>query len=336
METPDIKEDTRPDHGPGHLLTEARLKLGLEPQNVAEMLHLRSTQIQALEADDYENLPEPTYVKGYLRAYCQLLSLDPNPIVEMYSDFITPPVVESFEGLAPERQAVSNDNLVKLVSIGMVALVAGLAVTFWLSSSDQFASNQSMPSQRADVAQPGIQSANVDGSKESELITEESVAEAEPVSTASLQANKESSKPADIKLTESSTEDESGLTQEALITPNQDSPQTVSQSPSDSTAGIRNEVSLLPETDDLAHSRLLMKVTESSWIDVRDARDNKLIYETVPAGREIPLEGLAPFKVFLGNAAGVQVFLEEKEIDTTQYQRGLTARFNLAKPARIQ
>jgi len=78
-----------------------------------------------------------------------------------------------------------------------------------------------------------------------------------------------------------------------------------------------------------SRSRLVLKTANTSWIDVRDVYDNKLIYETVPAGREIPLEGMAPFKVFLGNAEGVQIFVEGKEFNFSRFKRGQTARFSL-------
>ena len=77
-------------------------------------------------------------------------------------------------------------------------------------------------------------------------------------------------------------------------------------------------------------------MAKESWIDVRDAKGNKLIYESVPAGREIPLEGLAPFSVFLGNANGVQVFFNGKAYDFSSSQHGLTARFKLDAKAGVQ
>ena len=71
--------------GPGSQLRQARLDLKLTPENVAHILHLSPRQIVALENDDYVNLPGPTYVRGYLRGYAQLLGLSAEPIVEAYS-----------------------------------------------------------------------------------------------------------------------------------------------------------------------------------------------------------------------------------------------------------
>ena len=342
MEALDIDNPKTPAEGPGKLLTDARLKLGLEPQNVAEMLHLREYQIRALEADDYENLPEPTYVKGYLRAYCQLLSLDPDRVVKMYSDSIQPPVHESFEVLATEKQAASNDNLVKLVSIAMIALVAGLAATFWLTNREP---DLSQPTQTSSVETPADSMAEIPTTvvdeanqvqeplQESQPETETtSVPEAGPEKIVKPEAQNTVKREPDAPVV-GSAESSTTPVPPVAVTKN---PVIPPAAPPTSSEGLNAEPSLLPETDPSAHSRLLVKVLKESWVDVRDAKGNKLIYESIPAGREIPLEGLAPFSIFLGNASGVQVFLNGIQYDFSSYRRGLTARFKLAADAGAQ
>jgi len=41
-----------------------------------------------------------------------------------------------------------------------------------------------------------------------------------------------------------------------------------------------------------------------SWADVRDAHGNRLLYETIAAGRTVAVEGATPLAVFLGNGRG--------------------------------
>jgi cytoskeleton protein RodZ len=75
-------------------------------------------------------------------------------------------------------------------------------------------------------------------------------------------------------------------------------------------------------------SRMVLRATQESWVDVRDARDNKLLYENVrPAN--IAIEGVAPFSVFLGNAEGVRVEFNGQNFDIGRYKRGQVARFTL-------
>lgn len=316
METTETTEMNQPVSGPGNLLTEARLKLGLDPKNVAEMLHLREHQIRSLEADDYENLPEPTYVKGYLRAYCQMLSLEPEKIIKMYTDFITPPVKESFEGIAPDKQAASNDDLVKMVTIGMVIVVVGLAIAFWMGENDSEPVPE--PAPVAVTPTPTIEQETDTAPANTTPVTNE-VANTQPAAEQPA-----AEQPVPIKVEDAQPQETKP--QSSPVTKPEPAPEPAASVSSDPQA-----VSLVPVIDETNRTRLLIKVAESSWVDVRDARGNKLIYETVPAGREIPLEGLAPFSVFLGNADQVQVQVEGKEFDFSEFKRGLTARFKVER-----
>lgn len=317
--------------GPGSLLTDTRLKLGLDPKNVAEMLHLREHQIRALEEDDYDNLPEPTYVKGYLRAYAQLLSLEPDRVIKLYTDYVTPPapVRESFEGIAPEKQAASNDNLVKLVSVALVVLVAGLAIVFWSGNSEV---EETQPAVEASapytVPQETTPTEAQDAAAEAatQPMQEEAVSEPQSVTPPQqVEAEKPVMAPIASPAEPLQEPAQQPMEQPVVVTPGQQT-----------SAGIKREESLLPATDNEIRTALVLKVVATSWVDIRDARGNKLIYETVPAGREIPLEGLAPFSVFLGNADGVEVQVEGKPFDFSGSKRGLTARFKIARPAGTQ
>jgi len=79
--------------------------------------------------------------------------------------------------------------------------------------------------------------------------------------------------------------------------------------------------------------KLSLVTTQDSWVEVRDAKQNRLLYEMVPAGRTVVLEGAGPFSVFLGNVEGVSVELNGKRFDTTPYRRGPIARFSVGEPA---
>lgn len=66
----------------GKILAEKRTAWGLSIQDVASNLNLGPETIEALEADNYENLPGSTFVKGYIRAYARLLKLDVEDLME--------------------------------------------------------------------------------------------------------------------------------------------------------------------------------------------------------------------------------------------------------------
>ena len=105
-------EASVPRTGPGNLLQQARLDLRLAPEDVAQILHLSSKQIIALENDDYKTLSGPTYVRGYLRSYAQLLGLSPEKVVEAYNSLTIAPKPITLPRSAPPPQVTSSDRIV--------------------------------------------------------------------------------------------------------------------------------------------------------------------------------------------------------------------------------
>ena len=70
--------------GSGNLLAAARKQQGKTVEEIAGELNLSVTQIRTIESDQSEGLPEPTYVRGYIRSYARLLNLDADHILEHY------------------------------------------------------------------------------------------------------------------------------------------------------------------------------------------------------------------------------------------------------------
>src|SRR5581483_1659837 len=62
-----------------------RMQRGLTQEYVAGRLNLRTHLIEQLENDDYDVLPQAVFIKGYLRAYAQLLGVDSDPLVETFN-----------------------------------------------------------------------------------------------------------------------------------------------------------------------------------------------------------------------------------------------------------
>lgn len=68
----------------GNTLREARIRRGLSITDVENVTKIRSKYLEALEENDFEVLPGPTVVKGFLRTYSLLLKLDPELLLSEY------------------------------------------------------------------------------------------------------------------------------------------------------------------------------------------------------------------------------------------------------------
>ena len=71
--------------GPGSKLKNARTAAGLSLTDIASRLHLRESMLQMIESDNYDKSPELVFVRGYLRAYANLLNLSADEIIAEFN-----------------------------------------------------------------------------------------------------------------------------------------------------------------------------------------------------------------------------------------------------------
>ena len=330
---PESADVAAPRSGPGQLLRQARLDLRLAPEDVAQILHLSSKQIVALEKDDYKTLPGQTYVRGYLRSYAQLLGLSPEKVVEAYNSLTIPsrPILPPQS--APPPQITSSDHMVKAASIGVAAVVLGL-VFLWWQSNEQLFEQASQPS-----TETGQASVNIAQTQEASSDTLPSATPANLLPT----NGGEAVLPPGINMTSAQstpgpTASPSGQLTVSGMTLNV----TPAETPKPAAAAVKPDERVKLRTRKAAEippgvprSRIVLHVLQESWADVRDARDNRLLYENVPAGRRISIEGVAPFSVFLGNADGVRVEFNGHNYDVSRHKRGQVARFTIGEETAV-
>src|SRR5688572_31598848 len=67
---------------PGTVLRAARLAQNLGVGDVARQLKLSVGQVEALESGDFQRLPGPVFVRGFIRNYARLLRVDAGLLVD--------------------------------------------------------------------------------------------------------------------------------------------------------------------------------------------------------------------------------------------------------------
>lgn len=116
---------------PGAYLAELREKKGLSQEYVAGKLHLRLHLVELLEADNYDRLPEPVFVKGYLRAYSLLLGIDPEPLLQSYHCHFQPPAKKCEKALwQTKKESHRSEKAIRWVTM-LFALGVLIAVSVW-------------------------------------------------------------------------------------------------------------------------------------------------------------------------------------------------------------
>jgi cytoskeletal protein RodZ len=68
----------------GETLREARMRRRIDMTEVEAATKIRAKYLRALENEEWDLLPGPTFVKTFLRTYAEFLDLDPRLLVEEY------------------------------------------------------------------------------------------------------------------------------------------------------------------------------------------------------------------------------------------------------------
>jgi len=282
----------------GKTLREAREHLGLSIADVAHQTKLAPRQIEALEADDFQHLPEMPFVRGFVRSYAKILQLDAQPLLAFLPQTNAPPmplISDSVEVPFPSAHSPQRQNLVWL---GAALLLAVLVVAFavWHFTT---------PLEKSEMAQVETP---VSLPAKMQIIPASPVAETSEIAPPAAPA----ARPALVVV-------QSSVPAAKLLAP----------IPRDTllTAGGRPEA--LPQTQpakpaaqpDAAPKTATLRLAfdEESWTEIRDKDDKILSSQVNPRGSELRLNGQAPFSLVIGHAASARLYYRGKQVDLTPH-----------------
>jgi cytoskeleton protein RodZ len=296
---------------PGDLLREARNRRGWTVSRVAEDMNLEVRFIEAMEENRFEDLGAPVFARGHLRKYSRLLEVDTNRLMQAYAVIEKeriPPPVASAEGLRMTGDEHAGGSGWRTIAIILVLVALGLLGWRLLTS-------------RSDVATPAVgvtapQSSPAETARDNDAIDGPVAVPLPAIVTAT-----EPPSEADDALEPTSSE--SG--DDETATP------AAAESGEPVEAGESGEQAPVEETPVPAGEvRLVLRFTADSWVEVRDASGNRLVYQLGRAGRQRAVTGRPPFDIFLGFADGVSLELNgETVIVPASARLGRTASFRV-------
>jgi len=285
----------------GSILREAREMKGLTLADAQEETRINARFLEALEEGDFEKLPTPVHVRGFLRNYARFLELEPDPLLERYEaqhgqrplpatsaasqvqQAITPdtplqprvdqpffdPVNQDLDGSAQSGA----ESTVRLVIIIALLITVGLAASRFVP----------------------LLLGNGDGQDNLPQLIEAIMAgdEEEPAAGETPSGDAEGNVPA--------------VTSEPIQPTERNNPEAVATE-----QAVSPTRPALPATLDSIHLRL--DITERTWIRV--TIDGEVVFEDQVTQGDGPLEWDAEEEAHLltGNAAGVFVTINETEI----------------------
>lgn len=116
-------------------LKEARERIGVAPADVAASLHLEEAVIRAVEAGREDDLPARVYVRGYIRAYANLLGLDPDRLIANFDEAHEPPEAVPAPVIGGATKVEWSGNLPQRragLFLGVIVVVIVVALVFAL------------------------------------------------------------------------------------------------------------------------------------------------------------------------------------------------------------
>lgn len=300
---------------PGQLLARAREARGLSRKAAADALNLPLRTLEALEADDYDTLPPLTFVKGYLRAYAQLLEIDPDRLRQALTRLDlerpatgaqqqpgkkAPSVTGSAHSGAMLRGRQVRAGLLGLTSIAVVVVVAVLA---WLWLVEGATDDREAPPVAEETEEP----------------TEDRPPEADIVEPVTPEADP----------------DETVLVPEELASRDQpatdEGPDVDAAEPAPVPA-VDLDVETAPEAVAEAEptpSALVLRLSGTTWLEVRDAEGERLMVGNYSGDEVHRLEGEGPFNLVIGNADAIEVEYQGEAVDLAPHTRGNVARLTI-------
>ncbi len=291
------EQEQVPTLGSGAVLAAERKKQKKTIEEVSDELNLSLSQIRTIELDQSEGLPEPTYVRGYIRAYANLLGLNAEEVLSHYLNKNwqkSANLDDMPRGLGDADTA--EPSLFSPARVIVFLVLSGLLAFFWYSGTfDGFLGKQA--------------GQNDGGSSNSEFV----VIEGGIVDAIDTELELEI--------------DEQGI---SAVAPKPDlSPQIESV--------VGDEVAPVAEVgfEEVANSnetQVELSFTETSWVDIRDEQQNRLAYQSYPAGRTLNVSAPGALVVLIGNAKGVQMTLNGQPYDLGQHTEGVYAKFTVGTP----
>ncbi|MDX1528699.1 MAG: DUF4115 domain-containing protein [Gammaproteobacteria bacterium] len=332
--------------GPGAQLREARHRANLSLEEVATQLRLDRRTVRALEENEFQHLPAPTFIRGYIRSYARLLGLPPGPILEAYDyQGFTPPAIMA--DITQRPQARFSDISVRLATLVVAGGLVAMVVLWWHS-------RESTPETPSEVAlvrdRPGeISSTPTAGAAGETSSPEQTPLEPPAPPAEELIGAAGAPEPAVAAAPEpepapappmARVDPEPTLIGQAPAPGEPAPPEPASSASTRESAGdgaptsgstgtvtVREALITPGETPPSPPGRLVIRFSEESWVEIFDADGIRQEFKLASPGSTTRVAGTPPFNVLLGYAEGAVVTFDGQDYDISRYIRGDTARF---------
>jgi len=295
----------------GDMLRTARTAKGLELEEVSASIHIRATQLRAIEENNIDALPGMTYAVGFVRSYANFLGLNGTEVVHKFKS-------EHGHTPAPSKlvfpEPIVESRMPDPIMVGIGAFLAILVLVIWAIYSNMHGSSkvvEQIPpapavTTTADIPAP----AETPAPAASPAAPATTAAPATPVVSApaaKTAAPVAAAAPAQTETDNASPEEDSDAP------PAIEGPMDKSLMP-DAAAG-ENKTDQEPVIN-IKHgkSRITLKALQSSWIQIMNAQQDVIYRKVLRPGEQYYVPDQAGLSLVTANAGGLQVLVDGQPV----------------------
>ncbi|MFV0678897.1 helix-turn-helix domain-containing protein [Ottowia sp.] len=303
----------------GAMLRQMREAAEVDQALLASALKVSPQKIQALESDQFDQLPDMTFARGLASAVARAFGADPAPVLERMPvaapDLHAPAGVGSapFRGAGDRPAPMLASSFSKPLLWGVIALLVG-AVVLWRLPT--------LPIQLG-APQPGAPATGQDAA-----VTESAPGEV----TESLSLNQAENVPLE------SASEATSITTSESVSASMVPPAALPASAASVTPGAPVPLASVPlaaasdaarNAAQAATGAVVFEATGETWVAVRDANGKVLINRTLQSGAKLGVSGDLPLSVTVGRKDAVAVTVHGKPFDIKSLSRSAVARFEV-------
>ncbi|QWT41629.1 cytoskeleton protein RodZ [Dickeya dadantii] len=303
---------------PGERLREARERLGLTQQVVAERLCLKVSTVRELEDNNTPAGLAPTFLRGYIRSYARLVHLPEDELLPMLEKQVVPSRVSNvapMQSLALGKSRKKRDGWLMLFTWLILLGVLGLTVAWWWQNHQAQQQEINSMVDHANASQSRKNGQAGDANSDPEPVDNDESAAGAPSGNG---------QPIELNSPAAAPSQSAGSTP---VAPTANTPAAASAAPQTqaSEQPLLNQSATAPASAAPAADAsgepgaIVMRFTADCWLEVVDAAGKKLFSGVQRGGSVLNLTGQAPYRLKIGAPGAVQVEFQGKPVDLSRF-----------------
>lgn len=286
----------------GKLLSQARERMGLTQESVAERLCLKVSTVREIDEDVKPAGVEPTFLRGYMRLYARMVNVPESELNALLKNDepIAASTVSSMQSYSLGKKRKKREGwLMKLTWLIVIVLIAMVGIWWWQDHQKQ-------------------QNEFVTMANQNDLLISQQNESGNPVEL----SNGSTETPTNTSETGEGTLVDLNATQATENQPIESLPvKTVPlpNSPNTTVSVDRTQSTEEPVATPVVQDALTMSFKGSCWLEVRDA-NNKVLYSGIKnSGDTLDLQGKLPYRLNIGAPANVDIKFNGNVVDLSRF-----------------